>query len=284
MANAARTDLAAEAQRLWAQTEEDGRLPAGVSVREEELLGLPVQAVEIENEDAARRLGKAPGRYYSLTLPRHAGRGGAAFTQSVTALRELIARCLDRRPETVLAAALGNPDITPDALGNLTAGLLLVTRHLKAQSPADFASFASVALCRPGVLGTSGIESAAQVKLLCAALKPELVVVIDALAGCEPGGLGRTVQVSDAGLAPGSGVGNDRPELSRASLGVPVLSLGMPTVIDAGLFGGETLGQMFVTPRDIDALVRDGARVIAYALNLALHPGLTITDVDALVS
>ena len=284
MANAARTDLAAEAQRLWSQTEKGGRLPAGVCVREEELHGLPVQAVEIRSPEAGRVLGKAPGHYYSLLLPGHTGRGSADFERSVSALRELIARCLDAQPRTVLAAALGNPDITPDALGNLTAGLLLVTRHLKRESPADFASFASVALCRPGVLGTSGIESAAQVKLLCAALKPELVVVVDALAGCEAEGLGRTVQVSDAGLAPGSGVGNDRPELSRASLGAPVLTLGMPTVIDAGLFGGEALGQMFVTPRSIDTLVRDGARVIAYALNLALHPGLTISDVDALVS
>ena len=283
MANSARTDLAAEAQRLWSQTEEDGRLPAGVSVREEELLGLPVQAVEIENEDAARRLGKAPGRYYSLTLPRHAGRSGADFTQSVTALRELIARCLDRQPQTVLAAALGNPDITPDALGNLTAGLLLVTRHLKAQSPADFRSFASVALCRPGVLGTSGIESAAQVATLCRAIRPELVVVIDALAGAEPEQLCRTVQVSDAGISPGSGVGNDRQELSARTLGVPVVSLGMPTVIDAGLFGGEAVRNMFVTPRDIDSLVRAGGRLIGYALDLALHPGLSLADIDALV-
>ena len=165
MANAARTDLAAEAQRLWSQTEEDGRLPAGVSVREEELLGLPVQAVEIENEDAARRLCKAPGRYYSLTLPRHAGRGGAEFKQSVTALRKLIARCLDRQPQTVLAAALGNPDITPDALGPLCAAQLLVTRHLAARGAALWDGFTPVSLCRPGVLGTAGIESAEQILL-----------------------------------------------------------------------------------------------------------------------
>jgi spore protease len=282
MAFSARTDLAAEAHRLHAQ-ELEGALPAGLTLREERLRGLAVQAVEISEGEAARLLGKPPGRYFTLTLPRHAGRGSADFERSVLALAELIGRCLPPRPETVLAAALGNPDITPDALGSLAAGSLLVTRHLKARGGADFARFASVALCRPGVLGTSGIESAAQVKLLCAALRPELVVVIDALAGCEAEGLGRTVQVSDAGLAPGSGVGNDRPELSRASLGAPVLTLGIPTVIDAGLFGGEALSQLFVTPRDVDSLVRDGARVIAYALNLALHPGLTIADVDGLV-
>lgn len=282
MANAARTDLAAEAHRLWAQAEKRDALPEGVRVREEMLCGLPVTAVEIDEGAGSRALGKPPGHYYSLSLPRVAGRGGADFEHAVLALRALIGRCLARQPETVLVAALGNPDITPDALGSLAAGSVLVTRHLKQQKKEDFAAFASVALCRPGVLGTSGIESAEQVKLLCRALRPELVVVIDALAGCEAEGLGRTVQVSDAGLAPGSGVGNDRPELSRAALGTPVLSLGIPTVIDAGHFGGEALGRMFVTPRDIDALVRDGARVLAYALNLALHPGLTIADVDAL--
>ncbi|MCR5576033.1 MAG: GPR endopeptidase [Oscillospiraceae bacterium] len=281
MADAARTDLAAEAHRLWTRAEK-GALPEGVSVREERLRGLPVTAVEIAGGAGGKALGKPPGRYFSLTLPKYAGRGGADFERCVLALRTLIGRCLSRQPETALVAALGNPDITPDALGSLAAGSVLVTRHLKQRRDGDFAAFASVALCRPGVLGTSGIESAAQVRLLCEALKPELVVVIDALAGCEPEGLGRTVQVSDAGLAPGSGVGNDRPELSPAALGTAVLSLGIPTVVDAGLFGGEALGRMFVTPRDIDALVRDGARVIAYALNLALHPGLTIADVDTL--
>ena len=282
MANAARTDLAAEAHRLWAQAEKKDALPEGVSAREERLRGLPVTAVEIREGAGSKPLGKPPGRYFSLTLPKYAGRGSADFERSVLALRTLIGRCLSRQPETALVAALGNPDITPDALGSLAAGSVLVTRHLKQRRREDFAAFSSVALCRPGVLGTSGIESAAQVQLLCRALKPELVVVIDALAGCEPEGLGRTVQVSDAGLAPGSGVGNDRPELSRTALGTAVLSLGIPTVIDAGLFGGEALGRMFVTPRDIDALVRDGARVLAYALNLALHPGLTIADVDSL--
>ena len=276
MANAARTDLAAEAQRLWSQTEEDGRLPAGVSVREEELLGLPVQTVEIGNEDAARRLGKAPGRYYSLTLPRHAGRGGAEFTQSVTALRELIARCLDRRPQTGLAAALGNPDITPDALGPLCASQLLVTRHLKQQDEAAWRAFAPVSLIRPGVLGTSGVESAEQIRALCRCVRPELVIVVDALAGAEAAALCRSLQVCDSGISPGAGVCNDRARIDRAYLGVPVTAVGVPTVTDAA-------PGLFVTPRDIDSAVRECARVVAYGINLALHPGLTLGDIDALV-
>ena len=133
------------------------------------------------------------------------------------------------------------------------------------------------------MLGTSGIESARQIATLCEALRPQLVVVIDALAGAEAEQLCRSVQVSDAGISPGSGVGNDRQELSRHTLGAPVLTVGMPTVIDAGFFGGDEFRGMFVTPRDVDSLVRAGGRLIGYALNLALHTGIDIADVDALV-
>ena len=133
------------------------------------------------------------------------------------------------------------------------------------------------------MLGTSGIESAAQIKMLCTEIQPQLVVAIDALAGSEADTLCRSVQVSNAGISPGSGVGNDREELSMAALGVPVLSIGIPTVIDAGFLGEGALRGMFVTPRDIDSLVRHGARLIAYALNLALHHGLSVTDIDTLI-
>ena len=181
-------------------------------------------------------------------------------------------------------AALGNPDITPDALGSLAASNIIVTRHLKQQIPADFAAFSSLALSRPGVLGTSGIESAQQIKLLCSRLSPDLVIVIDALAGADLDRLCRCVQVSSAGISPGSGVGNDRQSLSAETLGVPVVAIGIPTVIDAGVFGEESLSGLFVTPRSIDTLVRSGARVIAYGINLAVHQGLGIGDIDMLVS
>ena len=275
--NSVRTDMADELRRQHA-----GELP-GVACREETLEGLPVFALEILDEAGERALGKPRGRYFTLALPPHFERGAGDFPAAAQAVSALIRRCLPARRETVLAAALGNPDITPDALGSLAAGSLLVTRHLKEREPGSFRGFCSLALCRPGVLGTSGIESAAQVATLCRAIRPELVVVIDALAGAEPEQLCRTVQVSDAGISPGSGVGNDRQELSARTLGVPVVSLGMPTVIDAGLFGGEAVRNMFVTPRDIDSLVRAGGRLIGYALDLALHPGLSLADIDVLV-
>ena len=280
MSDYARTDLAAEARRLISGG--DPALP-GVSFRQETLCGLPLETLELEAGEGARRLGKPPGHYYTLLLPEHLGRGEGDFARCVRAAAELIGRCLPERTGRVLVAALGNPDITPDALGSLAAESILVTRHLKETQPEDFAAFCSLALCRPGVLGTTGMESALQVKTLCKALRPDLVVVIDALAGAEAEHLCRTLQVTDAGIAPGSGVGNNRLEFSKASLGLPVVSIGMPTVVDAGVFGGETVSGMFVTPRNIDSLVRAAGRVIGYGVNLALHRGISIEDVDALL-
>ena len=272
-----RTDMAAELRRQKA-----GELP-GVGCQQEQLCGLPVFIVDIFNREGELRLGKAKGQYYTLSLPRWFDRGSESFSDTVLALSELIGRCLPGEHERVLVAALGNPDITPDALGSLAAGSILVTRHLKEKQPDKFGAFCSLALCRPGVLGTSGIESAEQIRIMCQTLEPQAVVVIDALAGSEADSLCRSVQVSNAGISPGSGVGNDRRELSMETLGVPVVSIGIPTVIDAGFLGEEALGGMFVTPRDIDSLVRAGGRLIGYALNLALHRDLTIGDVDALV-
>ena len=270
MAAGYRTDMADEARSLWNRSAGANTELPGVIAREENLGGLAVTAVEITDEAGAHALGKAPGKYFSLDLPVHFDRGAEEFASAVGTLAALISRCIPDGADSVLVAALGNPDITPDALGSLAAGSILVTRH------------SSLALCRPGVLGTSGIETASQVSVLCRELAPALVIAIDALAGTEADRLGRAVQVSDAGISPGSGVGNDRQELSKNSLGVPVVSIGIPTVIDAGLFGGDALSGMFVTPRSIDSLVRSGARVIGYAVNMAVHH-LGIADIDALV-
>lgn len=276
-----RTDLASEAHKLWMESAEDCGSLRGIEAREEKLFGLDVSSVEIFTSEAAEALGKPMGRYYTLTLPHRFERGAEQFSDCVHAAAELIERCIDNKPESVLAAALGNPDITPDALGNLTAANILVTRHLKKNSDFDFSAFASLSLCRAGVLGTSGIESAAHIKALCELTRPELVIVIDALAGAEAAGLCRTVQFTNAGIAPGSGVGNDRQALNRDFLGVPTVAIGMPTVTDAGQFSKDMRG-MFVTPKDIDSVVRSAGRLIGYAVNLAVHD-VSIEDVDILI-
>ena len=278
-----RTDIATESFRqldgsAWELTEKQGVIAA-----QERLHGLELMAVEVLNAQGSQALGKPIGKYFTLDLPQRFERGAEQFEAAAQAVSELIRRCC-KKYDSVLVAALGNPDITPDALGSLAASNIIVTRHLKQQAPADFAAFSSLALSRPGVLGTSGIESAQQIKLLGSRLSPDLVIVIDALAGADLDRLCRCVQVSSAGISPGSGVGNDRQSLSAETLGVPVVAIGIPTVIDAGVFGEESLSGLFVTPRSIDTLVRSGARVIAYGINLAVHQGLGIGDIDMLVS
>ena len=275
-----RTDLASEARRRLCGGGSVTELP-GVRAREETLKGFAVTTVEILDERGERALGKPRGCYITMELPR---RLPDCFARAAAALAELIRRCAGQLPQRVLLAALGNPDITPDALGSLAAGRLLVTEHLKRQDPGSFSAFRSTLLCRPGVLGTSGLESARQIRALCRESSPELVIAIDALAGADLQMLCRSVQICNTGIAPGSGVGNARQALNRESLGLPVLAIGAPTVLDASALSPDpALRGMFVTPRSIDSLVRGCARLIGSAVNLALHEGLSLEEMELLL-
>ena len=279
-----RTDLASEAHSLWKRSAAETTELPGVRAREEKLAGLAVTEVEILDARGAQALKKPVGSYFTLELPRLLRRFDEGFPAAASALAALLRRCLDEsRLQSVLVAALGNAEVTPDAVGSCAARHVLVTRHLKRREPETFRGFRSAALLRPGVLGTSGMESAEQLKAMAETLKPDAVIAVDALAGCDLARLCRCVQVSDTGIAPGSGVGNDRPALDRQSLGVPVIAVGVPTVIDASALGEDAaLRGMFVTPRGIDQAVAQTGRLIGYAINLALHPGLTLEDVDLL--
>jgi len=142
-----------------------------------------------------------------------------------------------------------------------------------------------VAAVRTGVLGSTGIESAEVLRAICESISPSRVVAIDALASGSLDRLCRTIQITDVGIVPGSGVGNNRAELCERTLGVPVVAIGVPTVVDAAVFSDEESAKgMFVTPRDIDSSVRDTAKLIGYGINLAMHDGLTIGDVDMFLS
>lgn len=278
-----RTDLASEAHRIaLAKAPELSELQ-GVSAQNEMLYGFSVSAVQILDITGAEALSKPIGKYYTLELPSIMDRGGDNFPGAAKSVAELLRRCLPSEINSALIAALGNPDITPDALGSLTAAYTLVTRHLK--SSPGFESFCSTALCRTGVLGTTGIESAAIIKSLLHEFRPDCLIVVDALAGADASRLCRSIQLCSSGIAPGSGVGNNREPLSHETLGIPVAAVGVPTVIDAASLGGDdALAGMFVTPRNIDSAVRRAARLIAYGINLALHEGLTVADVDMLVA
>ena len=278
-----RTDMASELHRRLCGESSVTELP-GVRATEEQVSGFSVTTVEILDNRGEQALGKPVGRYITMELP---SRISDRFSEAAATLADLIRRCTGPGPlaQRVLLAALGNPDITPDAVGPLAAGHLLVTRHLKQSSAGAFSAFRSTTLCRPGVLGTSGMESAQQIQALCRTFHPDMVIAIDALAGADLERLCRSVQICNTGIAPGSGVGNSREALDQETLGVPVLAIGVPTVVDAAAFSADpALKGMFVTPRSIDSLVRGCAKLIGYGINLALHDGLQVEEIEMLLS
>lgn len=289
-----RTDLAAEARRIW--SEENLREIEGVEERSEDRSGFRVTDVRITGPEAARELGKPLGRYVTLELGRFLRREDESFEDGVRVLADMIRELAGSPGGTTLVVGLGNPAITPDAVGHLVVKNTLVTRHLRRQMPEAFAGFGDVAALEPGVLGTTGVESAQVVGAIVDAISPALVVAVDALASRSMDRVCRTVQISDTGIVPGSGVGNARGELSRQTLGVPVIALGVPTVVDAATLAldmareagveleanalREHSGKMIVTPREIDSNVTNISRLMGYGLDLALHPGLEVRDVD----
>ena len=277
----ARTDLAVESHHLAAE----GKTIDGVDVTAGHIHNFPFSCVVVKEDKAASLLEKPIGKYVTLELDSYINRRENSFADAANAISEIITDFYNiKTSDTVLIVCLGNPLVTPDALGPLTADATLVTRHLKLGGIEAFADFASVAVFRSGVLGTTGIESAVSLKALCAELKPDFVIAVDALASADLSRLCKNVQICDTGIAPGSGVGNDRVQIDSKLLGVPVIAVGVPTVTDASTFSDNDEAKgLFVTPRNIDELVRSTAKLIAYGINLALHKGISVEDLDLLL-
>lgn len=297
MAGMIRTDLAMEARQLWQERADRTTRLEGVRAREETRRGLRVTRVEVLDERGQRALGKAPGTYVTVDLAGLARREEEIFPRAVKTLAEELGKLMGRLPRRacVLVVGLGNRAVTPDCIGPEVYRHTLVTRHLVEQLPEQFGALRPVAALAPGVLGTTGMESAETVQAVCAALHPALVIAVDALACRGVERLCRTVQLCDTGIAPGSGVGNRRWALDRESLGVPVIAVGVPTVIDGASLAADLRGEeeteallkgreLLVTPRDIDSQGADLAKVVGWAIDLALQPGLTMEELELLLN
>ena len=277
-----RTDLALEARELWQESAEERTRLEGVEAREEMREGIPVTRVSILDRRGEEALGKPVGTYVTLTLDGLARREENAFGRAARAVAAELGELLGfLHPEApVLVVGLGNRAITPDAVGPKVHEYTLVTRHLVRQVPEHFGDLRPVASLSAGVLGTTGMESGELVRAVSERLRPACVI---------------TVQLADTGIAPGSGVGNHRAALDRASLGVPVIAVGVPTVVDGATLAADLLGteelpplgegrDLMVTPKDIDSQVADLSKVIGYGIDLALQPSLTLEDLDLLLS
>lgn len=293
-----RTDLALEAVEAAGNTKtiEKSR---HVRQSERELEGFHVTEVNILSIDAEKEIGKPRGRYLTFELDALLRREEDAFPRACRALSSLLRGLLPENKGPILVVGLGNRMITPDAIGPQAAAHIIATRHLVEQAPEIFASWRPVSALAPGVLGQTGVETGEVVCGVLEKVKPAAVIAIDALAAGRLSRLLRTVQLSDTGITPGAGVGNARSKLNKDTLGVPVIAVGVPTVVDGGTLaheitdqlGGETCEALedlsrpvMITTRDIDREVADISRMIGYSVNMALHPQLSVEDIDLYLS
>jgi spore protease len=289
---AKRTDLALEAQQLWQErTGRTDRLP-GVAARDSRREGFPLTTVEILDGEGEQALGKPQGRYLTLTLEGLERREEGVFQRAVSAVAQCLTELLPAPDGSALVVGLGNRAITPDAVGPMVREHILVTRHLTEALPEHFGDFRPVSSLAAEVLGNTGMESGELVLAVCRRLAPDFVIAVDALASRSLDRLCRTVQFTDTGIVPGSGVGNHRQGLSQTTLGIPVLAVGVPTVVDGATLTADLLGRedcpeegraLLVTPKDIDRQVRDLSRVIGFGVDLALQPGLTLEELELLL-
>lgn len=291
-----RTDLAMEAQVIQ---EAPAGLPKGVELRRETRHGTEATVVKLTSRAAAEAVGKPKGTYVTVELGKVLRREKESFEGAARAVADYITDLMDLKGNLpVLVAGLGNREVTPDAVGPLTADHILVTRHIRRELPKEFGHFRPVGAAVPGVLGTTGIESAETVRALAQRTEAAAVIAVDAIAARDTQKLCSTVQLSDTGIIPGSGIGNSRSALDRESIGIPVIAVGVPTVTDAATMAADLFSRtgqetdedqlrqvstgMIVTSSDIDRRVREIARVLAYGINLALQPSLTMEDLTDL--
>jgi len=237
-----KTDLVLEAHEILLQTSELPELE-GVQTEYQSLEGIDISVTNILTPTAAEKIGKAPGRYITIEAAGLREKNDELEKRLIEVLgRELQKLMNINNDTTVLVVGLGNWNVTPDSLGPSVVEKIFVTRHLKAMYPDKIGpGFRNVCAIAPGVLGLTGIESGDIIFGIVQRLKPDIVIAIDALAARSMRRLNTTIQISDTGIYPGSGVGNKQQGITRESLGVPVIAIGVPTVVDAATLTSDVL-------------------------------------------
>lgn len=307
------TDLALESREIAMERSSGEELP-GVGTQTEKQGQTLITRVHVETEAAGRSIGKLPGHYVTLESPALRSRDRDQLEEvAFLVAKEIegfIARIGVGENESCLVVGLGNWNATPDALGPKVVQHILVTRHLVESSPPEKkGGLRPLAAIAPGVLGTTGIETGEIVMGVIQRTKPKFVIAIDALASRSTQRMGATIQIADTGIHPGSGIGNKRVGITPQTLGLPVIAIGVPTVVEATTIVHDALVEMkrlapslvnpkaidqqelvkkvlspyinslIVTPKEIDVMIEDLARVVSGALNIAIHPGVSPEEV-----
>lgn len=291
-----RTDLAIECKEEYGESEIEG-----VKYTEKYNETSKTTIIEVLNKKGELAIGKPIGNYVTVEVPNFSS-DGEILDDRLTAVKEELARLVPT-DGIILVAGLGNDNITPDALGPRTVDKIIATRHISAElaKSVGLEGLRMVCAVAPGVLGQTGIETGEIIMGVSKSVKPSAVITVDALASRRLSRLGCTVQIADTGVTPGSGVGNARAQINEQTLGVPVISIGVPTVVDAATLANDLLGDgeeekdlfskldgqganMIVTPREIDLMIDRAAKLLALAINSALQPTLTAEDIMAMTS
>lgn len=291
-----RTDLAVEARELA------GGDLAGVEFTQNKENGIEISKLVVKNHKASIALKKEEGTYITIDIP--------ALTDNALANKEninIISREIGRLLPVnglVLVCGLGNIKITPDALGPKTVSRILATRHITGEiaRSTGLNKLRPVAVLSTGVTGQTGIETFEYIDSIVKKVRPTAVIVIDALASRRLSRLGCTIQISDTGISPGAGVQNHRKKISFDTVGVPVIAVGVPTVVDAVTLIADLLDvddgktteelksiltpehrQMVVTPKEIDLLIDRASRLVSMSINCALHNDIEIEVLEGLL-
>ncbi|WP_428867956.1 GPR endopeptidase [Clostridium sediminicola] len=316
-----RTDLAVEAREMY-QKQNKGEIP-GVNIKEYNEGVCKITDVQILDELGEKNLGKPKGTYITIDMPEFVHYDKDTMTLVSEAFGKVLSKIVNlEKSMTALVVGLGNWNVTPDALGPKVISQIMITRHLKQLIPDKIdENIRPVCGISPGVLGITGIETGEIIKSIVGKIKPNLIICVDALASRKASRVNRTIQIGTTGISPGSGVGNKRLEISERTIGIPVLAIGVPTVVDAATLANDTIdlaidqmmnqantgsefynmlksinkdekqklineilnpyiGDLMVTPKDVDLIIDTTSTVIANGVNIALQPAMNLEEIN----
>jgi spore protease len=316
-----RTDLAVEAKELYRE-ESNGEMP-GIEVDEYNEGNIKITNVKVVSDIGAEMMGKPKGTYITIDIPEFVHYDGDAMDKVSIVMGKVLKPLVKLEDSmTALVVGLGNWNVTPDAVGPKVVSKIMVTRHLKQLVPDSIdEGIRPVCAISPGVLGITGMETGEIIRGIVEKIKPNLVICIDALASRKMDRVNRTIQIGTSGISPGAGIGNQRMEISEKTLGIPVIAIGIPTVVDAATLANDTIdlvldemirtakeggefynmlksidkvekqkmiveilnpyvGNLVVTPKEIDVVINSVSKIIANGINIALQPALGLEDIN----
>lgn len=306
-----RTDLALERRDLYRKANNIKDEIPGIETEEEEKKNIKITRVKITNEEGANAIGKPEGNYITIDTKNLKNASEEEIQEFAQCLANELTRLYEihlNGKEDILVVGLGNMGVTPDALGPSVVKDIDITRHLLKYAPQYLEpGTRPVSAIAPGVLGTTGIETQEILKGIVENVKPKLIIVIDSLASKSIERISSTIQIADTGIVPGAGVGNARKELSEDTLGIPIIALGIPTVVEAATIAADSIDlfieklqqeaksnvylnelkkqdkyemirevlipndyNFIVTPKEIDGLIENMSSVVARGINISL--------------